>query len=105
MSAHQHHAYNMLHGGAHSSVAAAGQGGCDPRFVSGSPPDLDLRSRATGAGTPLVYPAARFSGAFGSADAEFDIDDDVLKSIAVRIDDNTEQASIACAHLTRGGAR
>lgn len=78
MSAHPHHAYSMLHGGGgHSSspVAAGGQGGCDPRFVSGSPPDLDLRSRTMpGAGAAVAYHTARFAGAFGSADSEFDDD-------------------------------
>ncbi|THG94013.1 hypothetical protein EW145_g8230, partial [Phellinidium pouzarii] len=69
-------------GGSASRAAAAGQGGCDPRFVSVSPPQLGIGSRmvsarAGGLGSATSsYPAVRFAGAFASPDADADADAD-----------------------------
>lgn len=71
----------MLISQAHSSQGAgAGHEGCDPRFVSVSPPQLGMRTAGSQqmAGrhtSSSPYSAIRFTGAFGSpGDAEGDVD-------------------------------
>ncbi|EJC98609.1 uncharacterized protein FOMMEDRAFT_136840 [Fomitiporia mediterranea MF3/22] len=80
----------------HIASTSAGQGGCDPRFVSGSPPDLDYRSRiAPGSGpNPTGFSPVRFAGAFGSADADTDADADADGEVDLKDgDDLIEDAS------------
>ncbi|KAL5494669.1 hypothetical protein ACEPAI_130 [Sanghuangporus weigelae] len=76
ISAHpQHSTYALSPHTGHTGqgAAGAGQGGCDPRFVSASPPDLDFRSRIISGSGPSPSPT-RFAGAFGSAGADADAD-------------------------------
>ncbi|KAI5118262.1 hypothetical protein M0805_008196 [Coniferiporia weirii] len=65
------------------SAAGSGQGGCDPRFVSGSPPQLApvgsrISASSVNAGpatSSFPAPSQRYtSGAFGAANAEVDAD-------------------------------
>lgn len=74
---HQHSptfALSSSHTGHTGQLAVgASQGGCDPRFVSASPPDLDFRSRMMSGSGPVTSPS-RFAGVFGSADADVDAD-------------------------------
>lgn len=68
----------ILIGQVHSSTG--GEEGCDPRYVSVSPPQLGIRSAGShnmsgGHTSPSPYSAIRFTGAFGSpAEAEGDVD-------------------------------